>query len=61
MIHGGHVITEYERGPNFLIFVIRLREILVKNLNQEIDRTGDRTRARCVRGNMLPLDHSGVI
>ena len=44
-------------GPNFLTFVLRLRENSGKNLNQEIDPTGDRIRSRCVSGKMLPLDY----
>ena len=46
--YDGHVITGDERGPNFPAFVLRLRK---KKLKQEIDPTGDRTRARCVRSN----------
>ena len=45
------MITGDECGPNFLTFVLRLREIPGKNLNQEIDPTGDLTRARCARSN----------
>ena len=40
-----------ECGLNFLAFVLRLRENPGKNLNQEIDPTGDRTKACCVRNN----------
>ena len=47
MIYDAHMITEDEYGPNLLTFVLRLREYPEKNLNQEIDPTGDRTRARC--------------
>ena len=50
MIYDGYMITGDEYGPNFLTFVLRLRENPGKSLNQEIDPTGDRTR---------PLDHSG--
>ena len=45
------MITEDEYGPNFVIFVLPLRENPGKNRNQKIDPTGDRTRARCVRSN----------
>ena len=51
--------TGDECDPNFLTFVLRLRENPGKNLNQEIDPTGDRTRARCVKSNDVILDHSG--
>ena len=40
-----------ECGIYFLTFVLRLMENPGKNLNQEIDPTGDRTWARCVRSN----------
>ena len=60
MIYDGHMITGDECGPDFLTFVLRLREKPRKNLNHEIDPTGDRTRACCVRSKlMLPLDQSG--
>ena len=39
------MITGHECGPNFLTFVLRLRE------NPENDTTGDRTRTLCVRSN----------
>ena len=51
MIYDGHMITGDECGPNFLTFVLRLRENTGKNLNQEIDPIGDRTRTRCMRSN----------
>ena len=51
MIHDGHLITGDESGPNFLTFVLWFREIFRKNFNQEIDLTGDRTQAHCVRSN----------
>ena len=34
MKYGGHMITGDECGPNFLTFVLRLRENPGKNLNQ---------------------------
>ena len=37
------MITGNECGPNFLTFVLQLWENPEKNLNQEIDQTGDRT------------------
>ena len=57
--YDGQMIAEDERGPNLLTFIIQLRENPGKNLNQETGRTGHRTRECCVRGNDLPLDHSG--
>ena len=39
--------------------VLRLKENPGKNLNQEIDTTGNRTRDRRVKATMLALDHSG--
>ena len=39
------MITRDECGPNFVAFVLRLRENPGKNLNQETDPT------RCVRSN----------
>ena len=51
MIYDGHVITDDEYGSNFLRFVLRLRKNPGKNLNEEIDPTGDRTRAHRVRSN----------
>ena len=44
MIYDGHVITGDECGPNFLTFVLQLRESPEKNLNQQTDPTGERTR-----------------
>ena len=40
------MITGDECDPNFLTFVLRLTGNPGKNLNQEIDPIGDRTRAR---------------
>ena len=51
MTYDGHMITEDECDPNFLTFVLRLRENPGKNLNHEIDPTGFWTHARCVRSN----------
>ena len=51
MIYDGHMITGDECGTNFLTSVLRLRENPGKNLNQEIDPNGDRTRVCCVRSN----------
>ena len=51
MIYDGHMIPRDECNLHFLTFVLQLRENLGKNLNREIDPTGDRTRARCVRNN----------
>ena len=34
------MMTRVECGPNFLLFVLRLRETPGKNPNQEIDPTG---------------------
>ena len=45
----GHMITGSDCGPNILTLVLRLRENPGKNLNQEMDLTGYRTRACCVR------------
>ena len=36
-------------------------KISENNLNQETEPTGDGTRARCVRGNDVSLDHSGAV
>ena len=49
------MISGDECGPNFLTFVLRLRENPGKNLNKEIDPTGDRTRARCIRSDDVTL------
>ena len=51
MIYDVHMITGDECGPNFLTFILRLRENPGKNLNQENDPTGDRTPARWMKGN----------
>ena len=59
MIYGVLMLTGDECGPNFLTFVLRLRGKPRKNLNLEIDPAGDQTRARYVRGNGVPIDHSG--
>ena len=55
MIYYGHMVSGDECGPNFMIFVLRLRETPGTNLNQEIDPTGDRTRAHSVRSNDVAL------
>ena len=56
MIYDGHILIGDECGPNFLTFVLVLRENPGKNLNQEIERTGDRTWDRCLRSNdITPL------
>ena len=47
----GYVITGNECDPHILTFVLRLREKPRKNLNQEIDPTGNGTRSRCLRCN----------
>ena len=45
------MITGEECGPNFLTFVLRLRENPGRNLNPKTDPIEDGTRDRCVRGN----------
>ena len=51
MIYVGHMIPEDECSLNFLTFILQFRENPGKILNREIDPTGDRVRARCVRNN----------
>ena len=51
MTYDGHMITGEECGPNFLTFVLRLRENPGRNLNPKTDPTEDGIRDRCVRGN----------
>ena len=51
MLNDGQKILRDECGLNFLTFVLQLSENPGKNLNQEMDPTGDWTRARCVRSN----------
>ena len=52
------MISGEEYGLIFLTFVLQLRENPGKNLNQEIDTTGDRTRARCGRSNDVTLEQA---
>ena len=48
--YDGHMITGEEYGLNFLTY-LRVEVQPLRNLKQEADPTGDRTRARCVRSN----------
>ena len=59
MIYDGNMITEDECGPNFLTFVLRLRENPGKNLNHKIDPTGIEPGTAAWEVTMLPLDHNG--
>ena len=56
MINDGHVIPEDECGLNFLIV-----EKSLKNMNQEIDPTGDRTFDSLYEITTLPPSHSGEL
>ena len=49
--YDSQMIPVDEHGLNFLTFILQLKKIPGKKLNQEIDPTGDRIRASCVRGN----------
>ena len=51
MINDGHMITEDECGLNILTCVLQLRKIPGKTSSRKTDPTGDRTRARWVRGS----------
>ena len=48
--YDGQMIPGVEFGQNFLTFVLELRKN-TENPKPEIDPTGHRTRAHCVRGN----------
>ena len=51
MIFDGHMKPRDECGLNFQTYVLQLR----KNVNQDIDPTGDRTRACSMRSNDVTL------
>ena len=53
--YDGQMIPEDECGPNFLTVVLQLRKTQKKkNLNTEIDPTGDQTRAAALAATTLP-------
>ena len=49
--HSDGMITGDECGPNFLTFILRLRETPAKISTRILTPIGDRTRARCVKSN----------
>ena len=51
VIYDGYIRTGSEYGPNFLTFVLRLRENPGKTSIRKLTQIGDRTRTRCVTGN----------
>ena len=56
MIYDGHMITVDECGPNFLIFVLRLREIPGKPSTRKLTRPGIERGPAAI----LLLDHNGL-
>ena len=61
MIYDGHMIFVDESGLNFLTFVWKLRETRGKNLNQEIDPIGNRTRAIWIAKLGVPISKRGAV
>ena len=60
MIYDGQMITEDECGPNFLTFVLRLRENPgKKNSSRKLTRPRTEARSAAWEVTMLPLNHSG--
>ena len=54
--YDGQIIPGDEHGLNFLTSVLWIRENPGKNLNQEIDPTGDQIRARWTKRNYATPD-----
>ena len=51
--------TRRRMWPKFPNICLTVEEKSQKNLNQEIDSTGDRTEPAACEASTLPLDHSG--
>ena len=59
MIYDSHMITGDECDPNFLTFVLRLRENPGKISTRKLTRSGIEPGPAAWEVTMLPLDHSG--
>ena len=59
VIYDGHMITVDECGPNFLKFVLRLRENPGKTSTRKLTRPWMEPGPAAWEVTMLPLDHSG--
>ena len=58
-IHDVHMITGDEYGPNFLTFLLRLRENPAKTSTRKLTRPGIEPGPAAWEVTISPLDHSG--
>ena len=58
-LYYGHMITGDECGPDFLTFVLRMRENPGKTSTRKLTRPGIETVLAVLEVTILPLDYSG--